>query len=85
MLLLITLSFIKKYLFNLILSIYILKYFKIFLYKIIILILNKLYFNFYKILLKGYKVIGGRKRYILVKKTVHRLAPCTAWHELLKF
>ena len=32
------------------------------------------YFNFYKISLKGYIVIGSRKRYILVRKTVHRLA-----------
>ena len=32
----------------------------------IILVLNKLYFNFYKILFKDYKVIGSRKRCILV-------------------
>jgi len=42
------LYFIKKDRFNLILSIYILLYIVIFLYKIIILVFNKLYFNFYK-------------------------------------
>ena len=37
----------------------------IYIINIIILILDKLYFNFYKILLKGYIVIG-RNGYILV-------------------
>jgi hypothetical protein len=30
------------------------------------LVLDKLYFNFYRILLKGYKVIGDIKMYIVV-------------------
>ena len=36
------------------------------LYKIINILFNKLYLNFYKILLKGYSVIGGIKRCIRV-------------------
>jgi len=41
-------------------------YYYYLLYKIVILVLNKLYFNFYKILLKGYEVIGDIEMYIVV-------------------
>jgi len=51
-------------------------------YKVIVLIFDKTYLNFYKILFKGYKVIGGIKRYILVRKRVREVALCEIYQSL---
>ena len=51
----------------------------------IILVLDKLYFNFYEKIFKGYKVIGGRKRCILVYFGEENRARAGRVHKLLGY